>query len=61
MPAGTWHLGRIRKQASLLNLTTLDTIVIRDTQPSSPDYLNISQFHLQQTQSPDADFYVRHL
>ena len=44
MPAGTWNLGRIRKQASLLNLTTLDTIVIRDTQPSSPDYLNISQF-----------------
>jgi len=44
MPAGTWNLGRIRKQATLRNLTALDTIVVRDTQPSSPDYLNISSF-----------------
>ena len=44
MPAGTWHLGRLRRQVDYVGLRELQTVVIRDDNPFSDDFFNIVDF-----------------
>jgi hypothetical protein len=44
MPAGTWNLGRLRKQTPLLDLNNYPTIQIRDNSLISSNYFGIVEF-----------------
>ena len=44
MPAGTWNLGRLRKQVEYKGIKDLDTYVVRDTSLTSEDYFNITDW-----------------
>jgi len=44
MPAGSWHLGRLRRKVDYVGLRELGTVIIRDDNPFSDDYFNIVEF-----------------